>query len=77
MGQINEILGANARVLASPAPVIGVARLADSGICININPWVKLLDYETATSEINQAVLNGFRTAGIVIQLPQREVRML
>ena len=77
LGLVNEILGANPRALETPAPVIGVARLADSGICININPWVKLQDYETATSEINQAVLNGFRTAGIVIQLPQREVRML
>jgi len=34
-------------------------------------------DYEAAISEINQAVLAAFRAHGIVIPLPQREVRML
>jgi len=74
---IDDILRANPRVLPSPAPVVGVARLADSSVNIGINPWVSVPDYEAATSEINQAVLETFRSRNIAIPFPQREVRMV
>jgi small conductance mechanosensitive channel len=74
---VNEVLAGNERVLKTPAPVVGVARLTDACVSININPWVNVPDYEAAISEINQAVLAAFRAHGIVIPLPQREVRML
>lgn len=74
---IDEILRANPRVLQSPAPVVGVARLADSSVSIGINPWVSVPDYEAATSEINQAVLETFRSRNIAIPFPQREVRVI
>ena len=74
---IDEILRSNTRVLPTPAPVVGVAKLADSSVCISINPWVAVPDYEAATSEINKAVLEIFRARSIVIPLPQREVRMV
>ena len=74
---VNEALDANPRVLKMPVPVVGVARLADSSIAININPWVNVPDYEAAISEVNQAVLAAFRTQGVAIALPQREVRMV
>lgn len=74
---VNEALEANPRVLKTPAPVVGVARLADSSIAININPWVNVPDYEAAISEVNQAVLAAFRAQGVAIALPQREVRMV
>lgn len=75
--QVNEVLAANPRVLKTPVPVVGVARLADSSISININPWVNVPDYEATISEVNQAVLTAFGEHGIVIPLPQREVRMV
>jgi small-conductance mechanosensitive channel len=34
-------------------------------------------DFVPAGAEINQAILERFRGAGIVIPFPQREVRML
>ena len=74
---VHDILGANPRILQNPAPVVGVARLADFSVSLNINPWVRVPDYEAAASEINQAVLDTFREKGVVIPLPQREVRML
>ena len=74
---IDEILQANPRVLQTPAPVVGVAKLSDSSVNLSINPWVAVPDYEAATSEINQAVLEIFRDRQIVIPLPQREVRMV
>lgn len=74
---VGEILRSNPRVLQNPAPVVGVWKLADSSVNIGINPWVAVPDYEAATSEINQAVLETFRAQGIAIPFPQREVRML
>jgi small conductance mechanosensitive channel len=77
LNTIDEILRANPRVLQDPAPGIGLARLADSSVNINVNPWVNVPDYIAAVSEINQAILETFRARNVVIPLPQREVRML
>ncbi len=74
---IHDILGANPRILQTPAPVVGVAKLADSSVSLNINPWVAVPDFEVATSEINKAVLEVFRAQNIAIPFPQREVRMV
>ena len=77
MRVIDEILHANARVLQEPAPVVGIVRLAEFNVAISINPWVSVTDYIAAGNEINQAVLETFRTRGIDIPFPQREVRLL
>jgi small conductance mechanosensitive channel len=77
LGAIQEILRSNPRVLQDPAPGIGVARLGDSRINININPWVNLPDYNAAVSEINKAILATFPGRNIAMPLPQLEVRML
>lgn len=74
---IQGILSANSRVLRDVAPVVGVSVLADSSVNIAIRPWVAVTDYGAAASEINKAVLETFRTRGISIPLPQREIRML
>jgi len=74
---IGDILSASPRVLKLPEPVVGVGRLADFSISININPWVTVPDYEAAISEINQSILAIFREKIIVIPFPQQEVRML
>jgi small conductance mechanosensitive channel len=74
---VEEILRANARVLQDPAPVFGVAQLAESGVTLNVCPWVNVPDYGAAAGELNQAILETFRAQNIVIPFPQREVRML
>ena len=77
LAQVSELLRANPRVLETPAPVVGVAQLGDSAVQIAIAPWVKVPDYEAATSEINQAVLAAFAGNGIEIPYPQRVVRLV
>jgi small conductance mechanosensitive channel len=77
LGAIDEILRSNPRVLQQPAPRIGVARLADSGVDLRVAPWVKVPDYMPARSEINQAILETFQARNIAIPFPQREVRLL
>jgi small conductance mechanosensitive channel len=74
---VRDILNRNARVLKEPAPVVGTAALADSSIAIAIKPWMSLVDYAPAQAEINQAVIERFREAGIQIPFPQREIRIL
>lgn len=74
---IDEVLKANRRVLQDPAPVVRVASFANSSVTLRVLPWVKVPDYGAAGSEVNRAILEKFRAAGIAIPFPQREVRML
>ena len=71
------VLAQNPRVLKDPAPIVGVAMLSDSSINLAIKPWTKVEDYNAATAEINQAIVEAFRAGKIEIPFPQREVRML
>jgi len=77
LAAIREVLAANRRVLVEPEPVILVRALADSCVDIGVKPWVKVVDYNDAAGEINQAILETFRARGILIPFPQREVRLL
>jgi small conductance mechanosensitive channel len=77
LAMVHEILKANPRVLAEPAAVIQASQLADSNVQLAVRPWVAVSDYVAASGEINQAILETFRTRGIVIPFPQREVRLL
>lgn len=72
---VGEALGGNARVLADPAPVVRILRLSELGVVLRVAPWVKVPDYGDATGEVNQALLEGLRRAGIVLAVPQREIR--
>ena len=74
---IQETLRANGRVLRDIEPLIVVSQLANSSVNISVKPWVAISDFGVAASEINQAILESFRNARIVIPFPQREVRML
>lgn len=74
---IREVLQANPRVLKDPAPAVGVTVLGDSGVAVGVCPWTRVPDCGPASAEINRAILEAFRARGIVIAVPQREVRML
>jgi len=74
---IQNVVQSNSRVLRDVEPVIRVSMLADSSVNIAVKPWVATTDLSLASSEINQAILETFRSRGIVIPFPQREVRLL
>ncbi len=74
---IGEILRANARVLKDPAPVVQAALLGDWAVKIAVRPWVRVQDYVAASGEINREVLESFRSRGIVMPAPRREVRLV
>jgi small conductance mechanosensitive channel len=77
LGIIGDVVRANPRVLAEPAPIIQVVTLADSAVQIAVKPWVNVADFGTAEGELNLAILEALRRRGISIPYPQREVRLL
>jgi small conductance mechanosensitive channel len=77
LAAVHELLRANPRVLPQPAPYVHVSTLADSSVNITVRPWVKVVDYADAIGELNRALLETFRTRGIQISLPQREVHLV
>ena len=56
------------------APFPAGEHLADSSVNIAVKPWVQAADYAQAVGDVNKAVLESFRSRGIVIP-GQREVR--
>ena len=76
---LEEIAAKNKRVLADPAPRALVVVMGDSGIDLELGFWIEDPENgrKNVRSEINVAILSGFRAAGIEIPFPQREIRML
>lgn len=74
---ISQILHANPRVVREHSPILRVNRLGDSSVQIFVGPWVPAPDFGDALGEINRSILEIFRERGIVIALPQREVRVI
>jgi small conductance mechanosensitive channel len=74
---VRSILDSNTGVLKDPAAAVGISQLGDSGITISIDPWVSVADFGRVQAELNQVLVERFRTAHIEIPYPQREVRML
>jgi small conductance mechanosensitive channel len=74
---VRDVLGANARVLKDPAPVVGASTMADSSIGIAIRPWSSIADFGPMQAEVNKALIEAFRESGVQMPLPQREIRIL
>ena len=74
---IRAVLGANPRVLQDPQPLVQPMQFGDSSLSIAVKPWVAVQDQVAATGEIYAAVLAALRARGVVMPLPQREVRLI
>lgn len=74
-----EIAGRHARVLKDPAPNALILALADSGIDLELGFWIEDPENgrQNICSDLSVAILAEFRSRGIEIPFPQREVRML
>ena len=73
---LHEILAADPRVLADPAPNIFVQALDDSSVNIAARPWVKPDDYWSLQWDIPERVKLRFDAEGITIPFPQRDVHL-
>jgi small conductance mechanosensitive channel len=74
---IDGVLTANARVLRDPAPLVRTTTLGKYSVIIAVQPWVSVTDYMIASGELNRAILEAFRARGIVMPVPQSEIRLL
>jgi small conductance mechanosensitive channel len=74
---IRGVLAANARVLQDPQPLVQPMQFGDSSVSIAVKPWVAVQDQVATTGELYAAVLSALRARGVVMPLPQREVRLI
>ncbi|HEX2569697.1 MAG TPA: mechanosensitive ion channel domain-containing protein [Polyangia bacterium] len=77
LGAVADVLRASPRILAEPAPVVGVARVADASIQIAVRPWVSVADYVAAGAEINKALVEKFRAVQVETPISQHEIRLI
>jgi len=72
-----EVVVANPRVLADPAPVVGVTQLELAGVRVGVNPWVRVPDVVAAEAELYRGLADRFAASGVAVPLPKQEVRVL
>lgn len=73
---LEEIITADERVLAEPAPVVTVGELADSSVNFLVRPWVNAPDYWAVLWATTEAVKLRFDEEGISIPFPQMDVHL-
>lgn len=73
---LEEIIAADDRVLAEPAPVVSISELADSSVNFVVRPWVNSADYWAVLWETTESVKLKFDEAGISIPYPQMDVHL-
>jgi small conductance mechanosensitive channel len=71
---LEQIIAADERILAEPAPVIALGALGDSSVNILVRPWVNSADYWAVMWETTEAVKLRFDEEGISIPYPQMDV---
>ncbi len=73
---LEEILAADERVLADPAPTVALSELGDSSVNFVVRPFVKIEDYWGIYFDTTEAVKTRFDAEGISIPFPQRDVHL-
>ncbi|PKO49717.1 MAG: mechanosensitive ion channel protein MscS, partial [Betaproteobacteria bacterium HGW-Betaproteobacteria-21] len=71
---IEGVLAADTRLLAEPAPFIGVAELGASSVDLHVRPWVNTSDYFATMCELKEKIKIAFDENGISIPYPQMDV---
>ena len=73
---LEELIGADKRVLVDPAPTIAVSELADSSVNLIVRPWVQTADYWNVRFELIEKIKLTFDDKGITFPYPQQDVHM-
>ncbi len=74
---IKETVDSDQLVLKDPVPLIGVKELADRSISIAVRPWVRVADYGAASAQINRAMVEAIRGAGVDYPPTARDIRII
>ncbi len=73
---LEQIIAADERVLAEPAPVVALGELGDSSVNFLVRPWVNAADYWGVLWDTTEQVKLKFDEAGISIPYPQMDVHL-
>jgi small conductance mechanosensitive channel len=73
---LQDVVAADKRVVADPAPTIAVSEMADSSINFVVRPWVTPDDYWDVYFDLTEAIKKRFDQEGISIPFPQRDVHI-
>ncbi len=73
---ILDVIGAEARVLADPEPLVAVAELGDSSVNLTVRPWVRGADYWGVKFDLTKAIKERLDDEGISIPFPQRTIHV-
>jgi small conductance mechanosensitive channel len=71
-----QVMHADPRVLADPAPDVLVYALADNAVNLGIRCHVRNADFFATKCALNEQLKKAFDDAGISIPFPQRDVHM-
>ncbi len=71
---VEGILRKNKKVPSSQPIVVGIKEFGDSSIVLQAFVWVLPVDYGDVKFAVNKAILDDFRSQGITIPFPQRDV---
>jgi len=71
-----EIIRAEPRILADPAPFVAVAELADSAVNLVLRPWTLTEDYWDVYYALVEKIKLTFDARGISIPYPQHHIHL-
>jgi len=74
---VRELIAADGRVLAEPAPDVAVSQLGDAAVQLAIRPWVNTGDTWAVQTSLLRSIKERFDAEGIRIPTPPREVVVL
>ncbi len=73
---ILDVLKADERVLADPAPQVVVGELADNSVNFSVRPWCKKEDYSGVFFDFQKTIKQRLDKEGVSIPFPQQEVHV-
>ena len=73
---LEQIVAADTRVLAEPAPVVALGELADSSVNFLVRPWVNAADYWDVRWHLIRQIKLTFDAEGISIPYPQQDIHL-
>lgn len=72
-----DVLTKHEKVIADPAPFIGVAEMADSSVNLAVRPHCKPEHYWDVFFEVNESMKKALDNNNITIPFPQRDVHLI
>lgn len=71
-----DVINADPRVLADPAPLVAVDEMGDSAVNLVVRPWAKTDEYWAVRRDLVRALKENLEAAGCSIPYPQRDVHL-